>query len=152
MLRELVTPDDMNTQLRDNLRYLTAEMPVGVGYIGSGITTTSTVWVEVNPNARVTLDIQGTRLYTLLSFQWGAGAEVVAGSRIELAIDNTIFTGSLWGQNGKASGEVMYWCTIHRLFTGLTPGTHSIIPRIQSVTAGNNNFAYAFLNLTAWGL
>jgi hypothetical protein len=152
VLRELVTPDDMNTQLRDNLRYLTGEMPVGIGYLSGGGCTTSATFVEMNPSLRVTLTIPGTRLLALLSFQLAIGAEVAAGGRIELALDNTTFTGTLHTMNGKSTADTLYWCTIHRLFTGLTPGTHSLIPRMASITAGNNYFGYGHVYLTVWGL
>jgi hypothetical protein len=152
MLRELVTPDDMNQQIRDNLRYLTADMPVGVGYVGNAGTTTSTVFVDMNPATKVTLDLKGTRLLVILSFQLALGTGVNVGTRIELGLDNTLFTGSLYGMNGVASGDSLKFITIPKLFTGLTPGTHFINPRFQSILAGNDNFGYGFVSLTVWGL
>jgi hypothetical protein len=152
MLRELVTPDDLNQQIRDNLRYLNAEMPVGCGYVATGGSTTSTAFVEMNQSTKVTLDIKGTRILAILSFRLTVGAENAAGSNIELFLDNAVSSGVLYGINGVTTGSTLHFMTVHKLFTGLTPGSHAIIPRMAAITAGNNNWGYTYVHLTAWGL
>jgi len=136
--QDLVTANDLNTQLRDNLNHLLHNIIGRKGYRpSSDYTTSNTSFVDVDAtNLKVSGQIQGDTLLALVGPIVCIGNAGLAHVYLDLILDGTTraagsFGGS-WGSFATNVGETAF---VIGVWTGVSSGSHEVKLQFKAETA-----------------
>jgi len=138
----VLTAADMNTHVRDNLRYL---LSPNKGVIlhdnGADYSTTSTAWVYVDPtNLSITITTHGGPVLVLASVRASQGSIDTGG--VDVAVDGTRIGAAAAFGLGNLTNAWIYFpiCTI----VALSAGSHTF--RLQYRAASSTTTIYSNAN------